>query len=160
MQKRLTPQHPLENNCFADAEEINTPVSSLSIGGQPLCNLRFSDDISLLEGSEEELQQLTERLEETPAVYDILISSNKSKILVNSVKPRPSSNVWMDRKMSEEVDEFKYLGSTQTKDGISIMEVKIRLAQAYSALRSQTMLWENKAISFLTKIKLNSTNHL
>ena len=36
------------------------------IGGRPLCNLRLSDidsDIDLLGGREEELQQLTERLE-------------------------------------------------------------------------------------------------
>ena len=67
MKKTLTPQHPPENNCFADdaaadAEEIDTPLSSVSIGGWLLYNLRFADDISLLGGSEE-LQQLTERLE-------------------------------------------------------------------------------------------------
>ena len=56
MQKALTPQHPLENNCFTgdaveDAEETKSPLSSVSIGGQPLCNLQFADDIDLLGGS-------------------------------------------------------------------------------------------------------------
>ena len=55
----------MENDYFADdavedAEKIDTPVS---IGRQPLCNLRFTDAIDLLRGSEEKLQQLTERLE-------------------------------------------------------------------------------------------------
>ena len=59
-----------ENDCFADyavedAVETDTPLSSVSIGEQLLCNLWFADDIDLLGSSEEELQQLTQRLEET-----------------------------------------------------------------------------------------------
>ena len=67
----FTPQYPSENHCFADdasedAEESDIPLSSVSTGGRPLCNLRFPDDIDLLGGSEEkELQWLTERLEKT-----------------------------------------------------------------------------------------------
>ena len=67
MQKALTHQHPSKNDYFADdaaedAEENGIPLSSVSIGGQPLCKLRFAGDINLLWGSEEELQQLSERL--------------------------------------------------------------------------------------------------
>ena len=134
----------------SNAEEFDT---SASIGGRPFCDLRFADDIGLLGGSEEELQQLTQRLEETAAVYGSEISSDKSKILVNSIKPTPSTNTWI-KKMLEEVDQFKYLGSTQTKDGASIKEVKIRLAQVHSALTRLAMLWKNKAISFSTMLKL------
>ena len=43
MQKALTPVNSLGNDCFADyavekAEESDTPLSSVSIGGRPLCN--------------------------------------------------------------------------------------------------------------------------
>ena len=60
MQKALTPQRPSENDCLVsdaveDAEECNIPLSSVSIGGQPLCNLQFADDIDLLGCSEKEL---------------------------------------------------------------------------------------------------------
>ena len=51
----------------------------------------FTDDINLLGGSEEELQQLAERPEKTAVGYSIEICPNKSKIPVNSIKPRPSS---------------------------------------------------------------------
>ena len=37
--------------------------STVSIGGRPLCNLRFADDIDLIGRDEEELQDLTTRLE-------------------------------------------------------------------------------------------------
>ena len=88
-----------------------------------VCNLWFDNDIYLLEGSDEELQKLTERLEKIAAGYGMEISFDKSQILFNSIKPRPSTNMWMNGKTLEEVDQFKYLGSTQTKDGISIKEV-------------------------------------
>ena len=53
-------RHATGNDCFAgdpveDAEETNIPLSSVSIGERPLCNLRFADDIDLLGGSEKEL---------------------------------------------------------------------------------------------------------
>ena len=82
------------------------------------------------------------------------INSDKSKILLNSIKRRPSTNIWKNGKTVEEVDQFKYLGSTQTKDRTSIKDEKIRLVQAYSAMTRLAILWENKAISCLTKIKL------
>ena len=47
MQKALTPQRQSENDFIADdaveeAEETDMPRSSVSIAGQPLCNLRFA----------------------------------------------------------------------------------------------------------------------
>ena len=102
--------------------------------------MRFADDIDLLDGSEEELQQLTERLGKTAAGYGMEICSDKSKILVNSIKPRPSTNMWINGKMLEEVGQFKYIGSTQTKDGTSIKEVKARLLQAHSAMTRLAIL--------------------
>ena len=56
--------------------------------------------------------------------------------------------------MFEEVDQFKYLDSPQTKDGTSLKEVKIRLVQQHSTMTRLAVLWINKGISYLTKIKL------
>ena len=88
------------------------------------------------------------------AEYGLEISSNKSKILVNSIKLRLSANIQMNGQTVEEVDQFKYLGSSQTKDGISVKEVNIRLAQAHSAMTRLAIKWRNKSISFPTKIIL------
>ena len=69
-------------------KNLATQYRQVSIGGRPLCNLRFTDDIDHLGGSEEELQELTEIWEKTAAGYDLDIRSDKSKILVNSIKPK------------------------------------------------------------------------
>ena len=52
------------DNSEEDAE-VYTSLRPVAIGRRPLCNLRFADDIDLLGGSEEKLQQLTENLEKT-----------------------------------------------------------------------------------------------
>ena len=116
MQKILTPVTSSDNDSFADdaaqeAEETDTLLSSVFIGGRPLCNLRFADDIDLLGSSEKELQQLTQRLEKTAAENSVEINSDKSKILVNSIKPRPSTNIQMNGQTLKEVDHFKYLNN-------------------------------------------------
>ena len=69
-QKALTPQHPSENDCLAgdavnELEETDIALLSSYIGVRPLCILCFADDIDLLGGREEELQQLTDKLEKT-----------------------------------------------------------------------------------------------
>ena len=46
--------------------------------------------------------------------------------------------------MQEEVDQFKYLGSTPAKDGTPTKKVKIRLAQADSATRRLAILLNKK----------------
>ena len=50
----------------------------------------------------------------------------------------------MNGKTLEKADQFKYLGSTQTKDGTAVKEVKIRLAQAHSAMTMLAVLWKTK----------------
>ena len=56
-QNALTPEHPSNNDRFADdaveeVEETDTLLLSMYIRGRPLCNLQFAHDIDLLEGSE------------------------------------------------------------------------------------------------------------
>ena len=92
----------------------------------------------------------------TSVVYDVppwyaIFLCDKGKILVNSIKPTPFTNIWMNGKTLEEVDQFKYTWSTQTKDGMSIKKAKIRLAQAHSAMTRLAILWKHNAICFHTK---------
>ena len=56
-------------------------------GAAPKCVFYYLVSDLSLQGTEEELQQLTERLEKTAVGYD------KSKIIVNSTNPRPSTNI-------------------------------------------------------------------
>ncbi len=100
---------------------------SISIGGRPLCNLRFADNIDLMGGSEAELQDLTTRMEKSSSQYGMEVSSEKNKITVNSHTHHAPTNIKMNDQRLEEVDRFKYLGATLNKeDGNAATEVKAR----------------------------------
>ena len=53
----------------------------------------------------------------------------------------------------EEVDQFKYIGATFTKDGSNDSEIKLRLSQATSAMVMLTTILNSKDIRF--KLKYN-----
>ena len=64
------------------------------------CSVLMISILWTVEDSEKELQQLTNRLNKTAAGYGMEISSEKSKILVNNIEPRPHTNI--KRRLQEE----------------------------------------------------------
>ena len=82
-------------------------ISTISIGGRNLSNLRFADDIDLIAGSNDELQTLTNKLSSSASRYGMQISAEKSKIMINSNKRNLHSNIKLYGEKLEEVEQFK-----------------------------------------------------
>ena len=122
--------------------------STIKIGGRPISNLRFADDIDLLAGSE--LQSLTDSLEKAATSFGMEISHIKSKTLVNEETEAPK----MYGKYLENVSNFKYLGATLSDDATSTKEIRIRLATATSVMVKLENIWRSKEIVFKIKFKL------
>ena len=91
-----------ENNMQATIKDFNTITS---IGGMLICNLRIADEIDLIGRSENELQNLTNRLEEKTTAYGMEISSEKSKVLLNSTNQKTPIDITMNGQ--KEVNSFK-----------------------------------------------------
>jgi len=53
------------------------------------------------------------------SAYGMEMSSEKSKVMINSHDNDITVNIMMNNQKLEEVDSFKYLGSVMTKDGSS-----------------------------------------
>ena len=73
-------------------EALSDFDSTVSVGGKPLCNLRFADYIDLKGRDEEELQDLTTRQEESTGKFGMEISAEKSKVLVINNKGIPQTH--------------------------------------------------------------------
>ena len=95
-----------ERQDISQVKSLSDLDSTVSIGGRPLCNLRFADDIDLIGRDDEELQDLTTRLEESAGKFGIEISAEKSKVLVNSNKDTPQTHIIMNVETLEQVDSF------------------------------------------------------
>ena len=63
---------------------------SIQIGGRPISNLRFADDINVLAGSEAELQSIPDSLEKAATSFGMEIRHIKSKTLVNGKTEAPN----------------------------------------------------------------------
>ena len=132
-------------------------IYTISVGGRNLSNLRFSDDIDLISGSNDELQILTNKLSNSSSrytIYGMQISAEKSKIMINSNNRNIHPNIQLYGEKLEEEDQFKYIGATITKYGSSDSEIKIKLSQATSSMVRLTTIWHNKYIRFKLKYNL------
>ena len=103
----------------------------------------IADDIYLMGGSENGLQDLTTILKEKARAYGMEVSSEKSKVLVNSTNQSIPINIMMNSQNLEEVD-FQISCVHLKQNSTSTKEIKIRIAVA----------WKSRDISFQTKLKL------
>ena len=127
--------------------------STNSTGGRIISNLRFADDIDLMGGNNDELQELTDGLSNSVREYGMEISREKSKVMVYS-GDNTTVQINMNGQQLEEVMAFKYVRATLTKDGRSTAEIKMRLAIATASMAKLNKIWSSKDVSLSTKIKL------
>ena len=131
------------------ADALEDHKSTVSIGGRTISNLRFADDIDGLAGSELELANLVERLDETFTAYEMQISVEKTTLMTNNTNGI-SSNIRVNGEKLETVQSFKYLGA----DEGPMPEIRFRIAQTIAALTKLEIIWDDKNIDLSSKIRL------
>ena len=110
-------------------ETLQHHHTSISIGGRPLSIFQFAHDIDLMGGSSNELHDLTSRVVARASADGMEVSTEKSKVMVNSTNGI-SVNITMNGQPLEEVTSFKYLGATLSKDDTCRAEIRILVATA------------------------------
>eukprot|EP00794_Sanderia_malayensis_P013582 gene13580-biopygen10844 len=126
-------------------------------GGRTVTDLRFADDIDMLEEDEESLKEVTRRLEITSKRYGMEISTEKSKVMVtgkNEMTENQVVNVTVDGVQLGQVKSFTYLGARIDENGKSEMEVRVLIGRATSALAKMDNIWRAREIKLKTKLVL------
>ena len=82
------------------------------------------------------------------------VSSEKSKVLANSTNKNIPINIMMKVQNVEEVDSFKYFGSTLSKVSTSTKETKIRIAVVMSVMSRLNTISNSRHQLKKTKLKL------
>ena len=127
--------------------------ATVSIGGRTVSNLRFADDIDGLAGSEAELSQLIQRLNNSCSSFGMEISAEKTKIMTNTHANGLRNDIVINGSTLQHVNQFIYLGAIVTDNG-SRSEILSRMAKAQSSLSKLKTVWEDKNISISSKIRL------
>ena len=133
-------------------DAVHNFSGTISINGRENSNLRFADDIDLIAGTEEDLQELT-TLERRACAYGMEISAEKSKIMVNS-RIAPKTSILMNRERLEEATSFKYLGSIISSEGDFTEEIRTQINLATSAITRLKKIRSNNNIKTVLKIRL------
>ena len=102
------------------ADALEDPKSAVSTGCRTISNLRFADDIDGLAGSELELANLVELLDQTSTAYVMQISAEKTKLMTNKTNGISSNITVNDDEKLETVQSFKYLGAIVTDGSVGV----------------------------------------
>ena len=74
----LTLTHPVQSFLEKIMQEtLHDHHAAISIGGRPLCNLSFANDTDLMDRSNGELQDITNRLVDRASAYEMEVSKVK-----------------------------------------------------------------------------------
>jgi hypothetical protein len=123
----------------------------ISIGGRLLNNLRYADDTTLLTTTQEDMQELIERVRIASEECGLFLNVKKTKIMaIGDQHPVIKAN----NNIIDIVEEFNFLGSYIKNTGGSSKEIKRRLSMARTSMINMQNIWKNHDVSKSTKIRL------
>ena len=88
---------------------------------------------------------------------NLRLNVKKTKLLVGRVDPAKVHNIEIDSETIEQVDHFKYLGSTKYNNAQSSKYIKSRIAIAKKRMIDPQVLWNDRNCSMPLKMKLVKT---
>ena len=133
----------------------------MSPEGDSIPDLDYADDMSLMDGSEDGLQESTDLLAHFAGFAGLRINSKKTKTMVISrdLTQRPYTeagtvNITVEGVPVEQVSDFTYLGSVISADGTIEKELNTRIGKAHTAFRTLHRIWYNRNIKTSTKVEI------
>jgi Reverse transcriptase (RNA-dependent DNA polymerase). len=105
--------------------------------------VRFADDTAIIAKTQEELQDMVNRLVDNGRKYGMEINIDRSQVM-RDYRNNESLQIIVNYRELKEVDHFKYLGSVITRDGYCTREIKKRIALAKEAFNRKMPLLTSK----------------
>ena len=128
---------------------------SVKVGGRTVTNLRYADDVALLAGCAEELQELLNRIREASGERGLKLNVDKTKVmLLDKNNNEEDFEITLEEETVEVVKEFKYSGALITNNYDDTKEIRRRIAISKNATISLNKIWKDKSVSKNTKIRM------
>ena len=99
---------------------LDEAQAGIKIAGRNINNLRYANDTTLMEESEEELKSLLMKVKDESEKVGLKLNIQKAKIMTSS----PITSWQIDGDKMETVIDFIFLGSKITADGDCSYEIK------------------------------------
>ena len=124
--------------------------AGIKIARRNINNLRYADDTTLMEESEEELKSLFMKVKEESEKVGLKLNIQKTKIM----KSGPITSWEIDGETVERVAEFIFLSSKITADGDSSHELKRRLLLGRKVMTNLDSILKRSDNTLTTKVHL------
>ena len=135
----------------AGLEEVQ---DGIKIAGRNINNLRYADDTTLMEKSEEELKSLLMKVKEENEKVGLKLNM-KTKIMASG----PITSWEIDGETVETVTDFMFWGSKITADGDCSHEIKRWLLLRREALTNLDNMLKRKDITLPQKVHIMKKVH-
>ena len=130
---------------------LDEAQAGIKIARRNIYNLRYSDDITLMAESREELKSLLMKMKEESKKVGLKLSIQKTKTMASS----PITSLKIDGETVETVRDFIFLkGSKITADGDCSHEIKRCLLLGRKAMTILDSLLRIRDMIFLAKVHL------
>ena len=129
---------------------VDEAQAGIKIAGRNINKLRYADDTTLIEESEEELKSLLMKVKDESEKVGLALNIQKTKIMASS----PITSWEIDREIMETVTDFIFLGSKITADGDCSHEIKRNLLLGRKAMTNLDGILKSRDITLLTNVHL------
>ena len=129
---------------------LDEAQAGIKIAGKNISNLRYADDTTLMEESEEELKSLLMKVKEESEKVGLKLNIQKTKIMASGCV----TSWQIDAETMETVTDFIFLGSKITADGDCSHEIKRCLLLGRKAMTNLDSILKSRDITLLTKVHL------
>ncbi|VDP71868.1 unnamed protein product [Schistosoma mattheei] len=121
-----------------------------------LDDLDFTDDLTLLSHTQQQMQEKTNSVAAASAAVGLNIHKGKSKIL--RYNTGCTNRITLDGEDLEDVKTSTYLGSIIDEQGGSDADMKARIGKTRAAYLQLRNIWNSKQLSTNTKVRIFNTN--
>ena len=124
--------------------------AGIKIARRNISHLRYADDTTLMEESEEELKSLLMKVKEESEKVGLKLNIQKTKIMASS----PITSWEIDGETVETASDFIFGGSKITADGDCSHEIKRRLLLGRKVMSNLDSIFKSRDIALPTKVRL------
>lgn len=128
----------------------------ISIDEYKLSNLLFADDQVIIAEDHDDISYMLRNLDVEYRKWGLDISYDKTKYMVAG-GDKEEQNIHTEKGDIQTTNNFKYLGTTITKDGKSDTDIKTKTVQGRKIINKLNSIWWSNEITKNTKKKIYST---
>ena len=134
-------------------KEINYGIR---LGETLVNNLRFADDINLIDEDYRSLQEQPEKIRAVAEQAGLIVNVGKIKTMVFGDR-KIEQELTTEHKNIEEVDKFEYLGSLIPSDNNCSEEIRRRIGKATRTMAFLRHIWNDKKLTTKNKLRIPTT---